>query len=161
MHIYPINGACHRVKPDATAFAYRDAQFATVIAGMWPEPADNAKNIRWVKDYYAALQPHSMAGGYVNFMADDDQGRVHDNYKGNYDRLAQIKKKYDPAQPVPPQPEHQAGGSLSEGRRAPPAPGAAEGAVPGRARRGRRHAAGRGTPRRRRDLPRRHRARAR
>jgi FAD/FMN-containing dehydrogenase len=96
MHIYPINGVCNRVKADATAFAYRDAQFAVVIAGMWPEPADNAKNIKWVKDYYASLQPHSSAGGYVNFMADDDQGRIRDNYKGNYERLAQIKKKYDP-----------------------------------------------------------------
>ena len=96
-HIYPINGACHRVKADATAFAYRDAQFATVIAGMWPEPADNTKNIKWVKDYYAALQPHSAAGGYVNFMADDDQGRVRENYKGNYERLAQVKRKYDPS----------------------------------------------------------------
>ena len=95
-HIYPINGACNRVAADATAFAYRDARFATVIAGMWPNPADNAKNIKWVKDYYAALEPHSTAGGYVNFMADDDQGRVRDNYKGNYDRLASIKRKYDP-----------------------------------------------------------------
>ena len=96
MHIYPINGAASRVPADATAFAYRDARFATVIAGMWPDPADNAKNVRWVKDYYAALQPHSTAGGYVNFMADDDQGRVKENYKGNYNRLATIKRKYDP-----------------------------------------------------------------
>src|ERR1017187_5358558 len=96
MHIYPINGACNRVAADATAFAYRDAHFATVIAGMWPNPADNPKNIKWVKDYYAALQPHSLAGGYVNFMADDDQGRIRDNYKGNYDRLASIKRTYDP-----------------------------------------------------------------
>jgi len=96
MHIYPINGACHRVKAGATAFAYRDAQFATVIAGMWPNPADNPKNIRWVKDYYAAIAPHSAPGGYVNFMSDDDQGRIRDNYKGNYKRLAAIKKKYDP-----------------------------------------------------------------
>ena len=97
MHIYPINGFANRVKAEATAFAYRDARFATVIAGMWPDPADNAKNILWVKEYYAALQPHSTAGGYVNFMADDDQGRIRDNYKGNYDRLAAIKKKYDPS----------------------------------------------------------------
>jgi len=96
MHIYPINGACNRVAPDATAFAYRDATFATVIAGMWPDPADNEKNIQWVKDYYAALEPHSAAGGYVNFMAGDDQGRIHDNYKDNYSRLASIKKQYDP-----------------------------------------------------------------
>jgi len=97
MHIYPINGAASRVAPDATAFAYRDAKFATVIAGMWPDPADNEKNIKWVKDYYKALQPHSSSGGYVNFMAGDDQERVRDNYKGNYDRLVAVKKKYDPA----------------------------------------------------------------
>jgi FAD/FMN-containing dehydrogenase len=97
MHIYPINGAANRVPSDATAFAYRDARFATVIAGMWPDPADNAKNTKWVKDYYADLQPHSSAGGYVNFMADDDQGRIRDNYKVNYDRLVSIKRKYDPA----------------------------------------------------------------
>ncbi|MBI4570319.1 MAG: FAD-binding oxidoreductase [Chloroflexi bacterium] len=96
MHIYPINGACHRVSPDATAFAYRDAKFATVIAGVWPDPADNEKNVKWVKDYYKALEPHSAAGGYINFMDGDDQGRIKDNYKGNYDRLAKIKAKYDP-----------------------------------------------------------------
>lgn len=96
MHIYPINGAASRVKPDATAFAYRDANFATVIAGMWPDPADNEKNTKWVKDYYKALEPHSLSGGYINFMAGDDQGRIRDNYKGNYDKLVQIKKKYDP-----------------------------------------------------------------
>ena len=97
MHIYPINGACNRVASDATAFAYRDAKFATVIAGMWPDPADNEKNTKWVKDYYQAVHPHSLPGGYVNFMAGDDQGRIRDNYKGNYDRLVAIKRKYDPA----------------------------------------------------------------
>jgi hypothetical protein len=96
VHIYPINGACNRVRADATAFAYRDARFATVIAGMWPDPKDNEKNIRWVKDYYGALQPHSSPGGYVNFMAEDDQGRVKESYKGNYDRLVSIKRKFDP-----------------------------------------------------------------
>ena len=96
MHIYPINGACNRVASDATAFAYRDAKFATVIAGMWPDPADNEKNVKWVKDYYRAVHPNSLAGGYVNFMAGDDQDRIRDNYKGNYDRLVAIKRKYDP-----------------------------------------------------------------
>ena len=96
VHIYPINGACHRVASDATAFAHRDASFATVIAGMWPDPTDNQKNVQWVKEYYKALQPHSAPGGYVNFMAGDDQGRIRDNYKDNYGRLASIKMTYDP-----------------------------------------------------------------
>jgi FAD/FMN-containing dehydrogenase len=95
MHIYPINGACHRVASDQTAFAYRDANFATVIAGMWPDPAQNTANIKWVKDYYDATAPHSESGGYINFMAEDDQSRIKDNYKGNYKRLVDVKRKYD------------------------------------------------------------------
>ncbi len=96
VHIYPIDGACHRVAPDATAFAYRDANFATVIAGMWPDPADNQANIKWVRDYYDATAPLSEAGGYVNFMAADDQDRVEANYRANYQRLVEVKRTYDP-----------------------------------------------------------------
>ncbi|MBA2952643.1 FAD-binding protein [Nocardioides sp. MAH-18] len=96
MHIYPINGACHRVAPDATAFAYRDASFATVIAGMWPDAEDDEANTAWVRGYYDAIAPHSEEGGYINFMAEDDQSRIRANYKGNYDRLAEIKGRYDP-----------------------------------------------------------------
>jgi len=96
VHIYPINGACHRVGSDATAFAYRDATFATVIAGMWPDPAQNEANIQWVRDYYDATAPLSEAGGYVNFMSGDDQDRIEANYRGNYQRLVAVKREYDP-----------------------------------------------------------------
>ena len=96
MHIYPINGACHRVEPDATAFAYRDASFATVIAGMWPDAEDDEQNTAWVRGYYDAIAPHSQEGGYINFMAEDDQDRIRQNYRGNYDRLQQVKRTYDP-----------------------------------------------------------------
>ena len=96
VHIYPINGACHRVAADATAFSYRDASFATVIAGMWPDPTQNTANTQWVRDYYQATAPHSEEGGYINFMAADDQDRIAANYKGNYPRLVEIKRKYDP-----------------------------------------------------------------
>ena len=96
VHIYPINGAVQDVAPDATAFAFRDANFATVIAGMWPEAADNDANIAWVRGFYEATAPLSQEGGYINFMAADDQDRIRVNYKGNYDRLVEIKRKYDP-----------------------------------------------------------------
>ena len=96
MHIYPINGAVHRVAPDATAFAYRDANFAEVIAGMWPDPTRNDANIKWVRDYYDATAPESEEGGYINFMSGDDQDRIKANYKGNYARLVDVKRKYDP-----------------------------------------------------------------
>gem|GEM_PF-6447938 len=62
VHIYPIDGAVQDVAQDETAFAFRDADVAQVIAGMWPDPDDNADNIRWVRDYYAGLEPHSSAG---------------------------------------------------------------------------------------------------
>jgi len=97
MHIYPINGACHRVAPESTAFAYRDANFAPVIAGMWPDAKDDERNTAWVREYYEATAPLSEEGGYINFMAGDDQGRIRANYKGNYDRLVKAKKTYDPA----------------------------------------------------------------
>jgi UDP-N-acetylenolpyruvoylglucosamine reductase len=96
VHIYPINGACQRVGSDATAFAYRDAKFATVVAGMWPDPEQNETNIKWVRDYYDATAPHSEEGGYINFMSGDDQDRIKANYRGNYDRLVEAKRKYDP-----------------------------------------------------------------
>ena len=96
MHLYPINGACHRVGADDTAFAYRHATFAPVIVAAWQDPAVDAERIQWVRDYTRRTAPHSEAGGYVNFMADDDQARVQDNYGGNYQRLAEIKRTYDP-----------------------------------------------------------------
>jgi FAD/FMN-containing dehydrogenase len=96
MHLYPINGACHRVGANDTAFAYRDATFATVIVAAWQDPQRDAERIQWVRDYYNGTAPHSEAGGYVNFMADDDQTRVQDNYGPNYKRLTEIKRTYDP-----------------------------------------------------------------
>ena len=57
MHLYPINGASQRVPADATAWGHRDASFACVIAGMWPDPADSDANTAWVRGYYDAIAP--------------------------------------------------------------------------------------------------------
>lgn len=95
-HFYPINGAVQRVPKDATAFPYRDADIAGVIAGMWEDPADNEPNIRWVREYATELHEHSAGGAYINFMDADDQSRIRDNYADNYDRLGTVKAKYDP-----------------------------------------------------------------
>ncbi|SMX25299.1 FAD-binding oxidoreductase [Boseongicola aestuarii] len=97
MHLYPINGACKRIAPDATAFGHRDANFSMVMLAASNDPADDAKNIKWVRDYSDAMAPHSEQGGYINFMDDDDGERVRANYGANYDRLLSIKRQYDPA----------------------------------------------------------------
>lgn len=96
MHLYPINGACHRVAPDATAFGHRDANFSMVIIAASDKPEDDEANTKWVRDYSDAVAPHSEVGGYVNFMDDDDADRTRANYGGNYDRLVDVKRKYDP-----------------------------------------------------------------
>ncbi len=96
MHMYPIDGAVHRVAADATAFAYRDVGWAGVIVGVDPEPS-NADKIRdWAVRYWEALHPTSAGGAYVNFMMDEGTDRVRASYGHNYDRLARVKASYDP-----------------------------------------------------------------
>jgi FAD/FMN-containing dehydrogenase len=97
MHLYPINGAARRVGKNDTAYSYRDATFAEVIVGVDPDPANKDKITNWCKDYFDALHPYSAGGAYVNFMMEEGQERVRAAFRDNYDRLAAIKKKYDPA----------------------------------------------------------------
>lgn len=96
MHMYPIDGAVHRVGADETAFSYRDANWAGVIVGVDPSPANRDKITKWTRDYFDALHPYSAGGAYVNFMMEEGQERIKDSFRGNYKRLATIKKKYDP-----------------------------------------------------------------
>ena len=96
MHMYPIDGAPHRVSQDSTSFGHRDANWAMVILAGGEDPESDESNIKWVRDYSDALAPHSQAGGYINFMSADDGGRSEDNYGANYERLAEVKRRYDP-----------------------------------------------------------------
>ena len=96
MHMYPIDGAASRVPEGATAFAYRDGGWAGVIVGVDPDPANAAAISQWAKDYWQELHPTSAGGAYINFMMNEGQDRVKASYRGNYDRLAHVKERYDP-----------------------------------------------------------------
>jgi FAD/FMN-containing dehydrogenase len=97
-HFYPINGAVHRVASDATAWSVRDATFSMVIAAIDNDPKQADALKAWGRDYWNAVHPFNMDGGYVNFMMDDESaGRVQASYGHNYARLAVIKAKYDPS----------------------------------------------------------------
>jgi FAD/FMN-containing dehydrogenase len=96
MHMYPIDGAAARVPDDATAFAYRDGGWAGVIVGVDPDPANAALITDWTRQYWQDLHPTSAGGAYINFMMDEGLDRVRASYLGNYDRLAQVKARYDP-----------------------------------------------------------------
>lgn len=97
MHLYPIDGAVHRVGQTDTAWAYRDVNFSQVIAGVDPDPANAELVKRWAVDYWDAIHPYSAGGAYVNFMMDEGQDRVRATYGPNYQRLSEIKAQYDPA----------------------------------------------------------------
>ncbi len=96
MHLYPIDGAAHDVGSADTAWSYRDATYGAVFAGVDPDPANVDAIRRWSIDYQEALHPYSAGGAYVNMMMDEGQERVRASYRDNYDRLAEIKAKYDP-----------------------------------------------------------------
>lgn len=96
MHLYPIDGAAGRVGASDTPWAYRDGKWASVFAGVDPDPANATKLRDWTVGYWEALHPYSMGGSYVNFMMEEGQDRVKASYGKNYDRLAKIKAKYDP-----------------------------------------------------------------
>ncbi|MFN2323792.1 MAG: BBE domain-containing protein [Trueperaceae bacterium] len=96
MHLYPIDGAGHDVKNDATPWSYREANWAQVIVGVDPDPAQADTLAKWAKAYWQALHAHSSGGAYVNFMMDEGQDRVRATYRDNHPRLARIKAAYDP-----------------------------------------------------------------
>lgn len=96
MHLYPIDGAVHRVGRKDTPFDYRDAKWAAVIVGVDPDPANRDRITAWCKNYWDALHPYSAGGAYVNFMMDEGQDRVQATYREHYPKLAALKQKYDP-----------------------------------------------------------------
>lgn len=97
MHLYPIDGAAHRIGRNETAFSYRDANWAEVIIGIDPDPAETDRIIGWTKAYWDALHPHSAGGAYVNFLMDEGQDRIRSTYRDNYERLVAVKRAFDAA----------------------------------------------------------------
>jgi FAD/FMN-containing dehydrogenase len=95
-----IGGAVRRVDENATAFNHRHSPYNLLIVGIWPDPANNDANIRWVREFWQAAQPFSSGGVYVNYLgqtADEGTERIKEAYGvAKYERLLALKKKYDP-----------------------------------------------------------------
>ncbi|MCH7800503.1 MAG: FAD-binding oxidoreductase [Chloroflexi bacterium] len=95
--MFRIHGAATRVETDATAFGLRQAQWDVNIISQWTDPDDNEEQIAWTRQFWATMEPHISGSTYVNHIAADDKPeRVRASYGPNYDRLAALKKKYDP-----------------------------------------------------------------
>ena len=91
-----IGGATTRPAPDSAAYAHRDALFVMNVHGRWADAADDERCIRWARDFFKASSPFASAGAYVNFLTADETDRVRSAYGPNYDRLARVKRTYDP-----------------------------------------------------------------
>ena len=97
MHMYPLDGAGADPAPDATAWGYRGTRYGSVMVGVDPDPARTPELIRWARDYWADVHPHSAGGAYVNMMMHDEGAdRVRAGYGDNYERLVEVKRRYDP-----------------------------------------------------------------
>jgi FAD/FMN-containing dehydrogenase len=92
-----IGGQTMRVKPDATAYPHRDTLFAVNVHGRWETAGEDAAGIAWARDFFEKTKQYATGGVYVNFLTADEGARLHSAYGTNYERLATIKKKYDPS----------------------------------------------------------------
>lgn len=95
--IEPLGGAVARVPPTATAFPHRQAQFALGIWSGWDEPSRDADAIAWTRSLHDAMGPHATGGVYSNYLDRDDAGQSAAAYGINAERLAEIRRRYDPA----------------------------------------------------------------
>ena len=89
-----LGGASARVDPQATAYPHRSAFGNFGIDRVWTDPDESENFIREIRAIYAALEPHTL-GFYVNLHDDTDQKTIR-NYGVNYERLVELKTKYDP-----------------------------------------------------------------
>ena len=98
MHLYPIDGAVQDIGAEETAWGARKAQWSMVIAGVDPDPAKAPELKTWARDYWQSIHDLSTHGGaYINFMSDDEgEARVRASYGANYERLVNVKNRYDP-----------------------------------------------------------------
>jgi Berberine and berberine like len=85
-----------RVAVDATAFPQRSSHFVMNVHARWREPKLDQECIGWARQLFEAAKPHAAGTAYINFMPEDEVDRVEAAYGGNYRRLAEVKRRYDP-----------------------------------------------------------------
>ncbi len=106
-----VGGAMGRVPDDATAYQGRSAAYVMNVHGRWSDPAKDSACIGWCRELFAASAPYATGEAYVNFMTGEEGDRVEAAYGGSYQRLVQLKNRYDPKnlfrvnQNIPPGPQ--------------------------------------------------------
>lgn len=91
-----IGGQTTRVAPTAMAYSSRDAKYVMNVHCRWESAADDDRCIAWGREFFAKSQPFASGGAYINFLTQEEAGRIAFAYGPTYSRLVELKKKYDP-----------------------------------------------------------------
>jgi len=91
-----IGGQTARVAPEAMAYSCRDACYVMNVHGRWESADEDERGIAWAREFFAKAKPFASRGAYINFLTEEEGDRVEFAYGGTYDRLVELKKKYDP-----------------------------------------------------------------
>jgi len=91
-----IGGQTTRVSPDAMAYSSRDARYVMNVHGRWETAAEDQKGVAWAREFFAKAQPFASKGAYINFLTEEEAGRIEFAYGATYKRLVEVKTKYDP-----------------------------------------------------------------
>ena len=91
-----IGEQTQRVPVGATAYPSRDTLYAMNVHGRWDDASDDERCIGWARAFFDAAAPFALGSVYVNFMTEEEGGRVADAYGPNYQRLVAVKNRYDP-----------------------------------------------------------------
>ncbi|WP_454873319.1 FAD-binding oxidoreductase [Paraburkholderia xenovorans] len=91
-----IGAQTQRVPVEATAYSSRDTLYAMNVHGRWDDASDDERCIAWARAFFEAAAPFALGSVYVNFMTQEEGGRVADAYGPNYERLVAVKNRYDP-----------------------------------------------------------------
>lgn len=95
--LFPLAGAINRLPADHSPVGNRDAAWVVNIAGAWENAEDDTKNIEWVHEAWEDMRPFSTGGTYINFLTEEEgDERIHAAYGKNYERLVEVKTKWDP-----------------------------------------------------------------
>ena len=91
-----LHGAVTRVPAEATAYPHREPGFNLLLISQWSDPADTEAGIGWARQTFDALTPYLADRSYTNYLAADQHDRVRQTFGANYDRLVEVKRRYDP-----------------------------------------------------------------
>lgn len=91
-----IGAQITRVAPEAMAYSSRDANYVLNVHGRWESADDDERCVTWARDFFAKSKPYASGGAYINFLTQDETERVASAYGATYQKLIEIKKKYDP-----------------------------------------------------------------